>query len=317
MTLPDSLAARLDPVYANWLLASNPPVPAGFQPTLEQMRAGFARQASISNDAVDNAPAREDRTVTGRDGHAIPIRLYRHETCEDSPATCVFVHGGGWVLGNLDTHDGICVDLALRTGLNVVSVDYRLSPEHPFPAALHDTLDVLTSLADASMALGLDMTGYRLAADSAGASLAVSACLCLRDQVALPARLALIYPALGADMERPSFAENRDVPGLSPELMRFFFVSYVGGETLPDPLAAPLTVAALDGLPATFIGAAELDPLRDDATDFAARLDSSGTPVQLHTAGGLGHGYLWVRRQSPAARDAFTAVVDFLLPDTH
>lgn len=305
----------MDPTFAAWLEASNPPLPPGFQPTLEQMRDGFVQQAVLSNEPVDTPLDIIDDHIISRDGNAIATRIYKHRDTDVSKACCLYVHGGGWVLGSLDTHQGICIDLALRTGLQVVALDYRLSPEHHYPAALHDTLDVLQDLQARPSHYSIDPTQVSIAADSAGTSLSVAACLSLAGSKAMPGKLALVYPALGADMDRPSFKEFRELPGLTPEIMHFFFTSYLGGETLPDPLAAPLNVENIGSLPPVFISAAELDPLRDDATDMAARLKTANVSVELRIEPGLGHGYLWVRRQSTVAANAFTALAAFLEQD--
>lgn len=317
MPISDSLKPLLDPVYAHWLEASNPPLPAGFTPTLDQMREGFAKQVELSNGDNSTELLIEDHAVESRNGDSIKLRFYRPNNAPSVSAAICFIHGGGWVLGNLDTHDGICNDLALRTGQTVIAVDYRLSPEHAFPAAVHDTIDTLLALQDNAERFGINPSNIAIMGDSAGSSLAVAASLQLRGQAAQPARLALIYPALGADIDRPSFQENANVPGLSPDLMRFFFTSYIAGEQLPDAMAAPLLVEDLSGLPPVYISAAQFDPLRDDATDFKHRLDEINSPAQLRIEKGLGHGYLWVRRQSPAAADAFTAVVVFLSEGRH
>lgn len=311
-TIPEHLKARFDPVYAAWLVASDPPVPEGHRATVEEMREGFRRQVAISNGPLDERLVVEDVSLAGRDGHGIPARFYRHRGASGAQPACLFLHGGGWVLGDLDTHAGVCNDIAVATGLTVVAIDYRLSPEHVYPAAVHDTVDALRALIADAGVHGIAAERLVISADSAGASLALAATLTLRGEAASPRAVALVYPGLGADMDRPSFAEHADVPGLTPELMRFFFVSYIGGETLPDPLAAPLTVEDLSGLPPLFVSVAELDPLRDDGTDLAARLDGLDAPVTLRVEPGLGHGYLWIRRRSEAAGEAFDALCEFL-----
>lgn len=310
--IPDRIKSLIDPVYAAWLDASSPSAPAGFQPTVQQMREGFKQQVAISNGPVDENLLVENTGINGRDGHEIPIRQYRHRNSNEQSATCIFLHGGGWVLGDLDTHEGLCNDLAIRTGVNVIAVDYRLSPENTYPAALHDVLDVLTTVSAEAQRFGVDANRIAIMGDSAGASLALAAALTLRGQKALPKAMVLVYPGIGDTMDRPSFTENQDVPGLTPELMRFFMMSYIGGESLPNPLAAPLTVQDKAGLPPTLISVGELDPLRDDGTELAAQLLAVNVPVILDRADRLGHGFLWVRRQSATAGDVFTKLADFV-----
>jgi acetyl esterase/lipase len=276
------------------------------------MRDGFRQQVAISNGPVDDSLSVENTSIAGRDGHQIPVRLYRHHNSGEQAATCIFLHGGGWVLGDLDTHEGLCNDLAIRAGVNVISVDYRLSPEHIYPAALHDVLDVVAAVSGEAQRFGADANRIAIMGDSAGASLALAAALTSRGQNTMPRAMVLVYPGIGDNMDRPSFAENRDVPGLTPAHMRFFMMSYLGGESLPDPMAAPLTVQDKNGLPPTYIAVGEFDPLRDDGTELAAQLSAVDVPVTLHQADGLGHGFLWVRRQSAAAGDVFTKLAEFV-----
>ncbi|PID61890.1 MAG: lipase [Gammaproteobacteria bacterium] len=311
------LESLLDPVYHEWLKLSNPPLPPGYQPTLAEMREGFRSQTALSNTDIPDTVSSRDTAIDGRDGHRVPLRIYHSRNHPDASEVLVFVHGGGWVLGDLDTHHGICADLTEATGRIVVAVDYRLAPENPFPAPLHDVIDVLEAVQHQHATLGLPDGRPAVVGDSAGASLILAAALTLRDTPAAPTRLALVYPGVGADIDRPSFIENRDVPGLTDDLMRFFFASYIGGaETLPDVLAAPLLAESFRGLPPIFISGAEFDPLRDNATDLKARLDDDGVEAELRIEPGIGHGYLWVRRQSAPAARAFVALSEFLRAGT-
>lgn len=310
--IPENLKGRFDPVYAAWLEASNPPMPPGFQPTVAQMRQGFIAQSNTSNGPLDPGLRTSEHRIPGREGHLIGARLYQHRDATGPQPTCVFIHGGGWVLGDLNTHHGVCNDLAIATGTSVLAIDYRLSPEHVYPKALHDVEDVLVHLEGHAEALSIDASRVALFADSAGASLAIAAVMRRRMKTLQPKALVLAYPGLGADIDRPSFVEMRDLPGLTPELMRFFFMSYIGGEILPDPYAAPLTVEDKRGLPAIYISAAELDPLRDDATELAEQLEAADVEVTLRIEMGLGHGYLWLRNQTQPARNAFSQMTSFI-----
>ena len=148
--------------------------------------------------------------------------------------------------------------------------------------------------------------------DSAGASLAAATSLVMREKPIELSAQALIYPALGADLSLPSFTENAEVPGLSESEMVFFFTSYIGGEDLPDPLAAPLTVKDISNLPPTFITVAQFDPLRDDGIHFARRLQAAGVENIIRTEPGLGHSFMWVRHSSPIAAAALEALCAFL-----
>jgi acetyl esterase len=263
--IPEHLEARMDPVFVQWLKATHVELPEGFKPTLEQMRGAFAQMAASVDNPIDPSIRVSDHSIDGRDGHTIPVRRYAHQRNNAPAPVCVFMHGGGWVLGNLDTHNGLCGDIALQSGLDVIAIDYRLSPENVFPAALHDCVDVVQYINANSSSLNIDSQNIAILGDSAGANLATATCLQLRDStVSVKAQL-LVYPALAANMDADSYTENEAVPGLSAEDLEFFFRAYNNAQDTPlDPLCAPLMVEDVSGLPDTFISAAEFDPLRDD-----------------------------------------------------
>jgi acetyl esterase len=197
--------------------------------------------------------------------------------------------------------------------LDVIAIDYRLSPENVFPAALHDCVDVVQYINANSSSLNIDSQNIAILGDSAGANLATATCLQLRDStVSVKAQL-LVYPALAANMDADSYTENEAVPGLSAEDLEFFFRAYNNAQDTPlDPLCAPLMVEDVSGLPDTFISAAEFDPLRDDGVLYADKLKQAGVDVTLRLEQGVGHSYLWLRKTSPVAIDAFAAQMAFL-----
>jgi acetyl esterase len=311
--IPEHLEARMDPVFVQWLKATHVELPEGFKPTLEQMRGAFAQMAASVDNPIDPSIRVSDHSIDGRDGHTIPVRRYAHQRNNTPAPVCVFMHGGGWVLGNLDTHNGLCGDIALQSGLDVIAIDYRLSPENVFPAALHDCVDVVQYINANSSSLNIDSQNIAILGDSAGANLATATCLQLRDStVSVKAQL-LVYPALAANMDADSYTENEAVPGLSAEDLEFFFRAYNNAQDTPlDPLCAPLMVEDVSGLPDTFISAAEFDPLRDDGVLYADKLKQAGVDVTLRLEQGVGHSYLWLRKTSPVAIDAFAAQMAFL-----
>ncbi len=311
--IPEQLEARMDPVFVQWLKATHVELPEGFKPTLEQMRGAFAQMALSADNPIDPSISVSDHSVAGRDGNTIPVRRYAHERNNAPAPVCVFMHGGGWVLGNLDTHNGLCGDIALHSGMDVIAVDYRLSPEHIFPAALNDCVDVIQHLASNSQQLNIDSQQITILGDSAGANLAAASSLQLRNSTVSIKAQVLVYPALAANMDAGSYTENKAVPGLTEEDLEFFFRAYNNGQDTPlDPLAAPLTVDDVSGLPDTFISACEFDPLRDDGVMFADKLKKAGVDVTLRIEKGVGHSYLWLRRTSPVAIEAFTQQMTFL-----
>jgi len=311
--IPEHLEARMDPVFVHWLRATHVELPEGFKPTLEQMRGAFAQMAASVDNPVDPSITISDLSINGRDGNTIPVRRYTHERNNAAAPVCVFIHGGGWVLGNLDTHNGLCGDIALQSGMDVIAIDYRLSPEHIFPAALNDCVDVVEHIAANSTALKIDSHNIAVLGDSAGANLAAASCLQLRQSTVQIKAQILVYPALAANMDASSYAENKEVPGLTEEDLEFFFRAYNNGQDTPiDPLCAPLTVDDVSGLPDTFISAAEFDPLRDDGVVYADKLKQAGVATTLRVEKGVGHSYLWLRNTSPVAIEAFAAQMAFL-----
>jgi len=311
--IPEHLETRMDPVFVHWLKATHVELPEGFKPTLEQMRGAFAQMAASVDNPIDATITVSDLTIAGRDGNAIPVRRYAHKRNNAPAPVCVFIHGGGWVLGNLDTHNSLCGDIALQSGLDVIAIDYRLSPEHIFPAALNDCVDVVQHLESNCNDFNIDTHKMAILGDSAGANLAAACCLQLRNsKVSLKAQV-LVYPALAASMDADSYTENKDVPGFTAEDLEFFFRAYNNGMDTPlDPLSAPLTVEDVSGSPETFISAAEFDLLRDDGVIYADKLKQAGVEVTLRIEKGVGHSYLWLRKTSPVAIEAFAEQIAFL-----
>lgn len=310
--IPERIAATIDPVFAQWLRDTHVELPDGFVPSTEQMRAAFAQMAAAVDSPIHTSINIVDQTVPGRTGHNIPVRVYRNEGADSAAPVCVFIHGGGWVLGNLDTHNSLCADIARQAKVTVVAVDYRLSPEHQFPAALHDCEDVVLHVVNNADELNIDQSRMAVLGDSAGANLATACCISLLDRNVQFKTQVLVYPALGASMDAPSYTENADVPGLSVEDMAFYFRAYNGGDVPKGPLAAPLQLSDVGAQPNTFISVAEFDPLRDDGTQYASKLEKAGVNVTLRTENGLGHSYLWLRHSSVVAREAFAAQTAFL-----
>ncbi|MEV0341450.1 alpha/beta hydrolase [Nocardia sp. NPDC050713] len=233
-------------------------------------------------------------TVPTRAG-AIRARLYRADSAGpdgDSPAL-VYLHGGGFVLGTLDGVDELCRAIAAGSGWTVVSLDYRLAPENPYPAALEDCLDAYAWLTRTAPELGIDPERIAIGGDSAGGNLAAALCLHRRDEHnPLPVTQVLVYPAVDGTFTAPSWSEFADAPLLSAADARWCWDQYVGqGHRADDHLAAPMRAESLHGLPPALILTAEVDPIRDDAEAYAARLRRDGVPVSLTRYPGVFHGF--------------------------
>lgn len=234
-----------------------------------------------------------DRVIAG-----VGCRVYGAET----PVFVLYLHGGGFVVGGLDSHDDICAEIADATGLQVVAVDYRLAPEHRWPAQLDDARAVWRALASARPAV--------VVGDSAGGMLA--AALCLAETDAAPLGQVLIYPGLGGDGSAASYRENAEAPLLRTRDLHGYRAALHGeGPEGPvsDPLAAPLSARLHADLPPAFIVTADVDPLRDDGRDYAARLTRAGAEATLRNEPELPHGFLRARHRSDRVRRSFQAIL--------
>ena len=279
-------------------------------PQLHEMSVAQARELILGMVALAGEPesiARiENRTVPGPAGQ-IPVRIYTPVGTAPFPVL-VYFHGGGWVIGNLDTHDGICRSLANRVGCLVVSVDYRLAPEHRFPAAPEDCYAATRWLAEHAGSLGGDKGRIAVGGDSAGGNLAAVVALMARDRGGpkLAFQL-LVYPATDTDFETRSYRENSEGYFLTRADMVWFWNHYAPrDEDRRNPYAAPLRAASLRGLPPALVISAEFDPLCDDGNAYAARLREDGVPVRLSQQDGLIHGFF----QMGAVIDRGRASVD-------
>ncbi|MBC2650240.1 chloramphenicol hydrolase [Novosphingobium aerophilum] len=226
-------------------------------------------------------------------GRTIAARLYVPEGASEAPPLVVYYHGGGWVVGTLETHDGTCRALARASGAAVLSVAYRLAPEARFPAPLDDCFEALVWAHAHAGELGVDGTRLAVAGDSAGGNLAAAVAIRARDEQgpALRHQL-LIYPVTDTDFTRPSYQENGEAGGfLSTAAMRWFWGHYVDDLDTVHPHAAVLRHGDLTGLPPATVITAELDPLRDEGMAYAEALAAAGVAVEAEIAPGMIHGF--------------------------
>ncbi|MET1028579.1 MAG: alpha/beta hydrolase [Dongiaceae bacterium] len=235
----------------------------------------------------------------------VPVRLYRRRDLAGKLPVVLYMHGGGWTLGSPETHEQVTALMALETSAAVISIDYRLAPEHKFPAAFTDCYGVLTWLAHVGEALDLDTDRVAVAGDSAGGNLAVAIALAARDRGGPKiAFQALIYP--GLQFDRSEADGEADSPGLSAESLGVYARAYLpAAEEGRNPYAAPLHAADFSGLPPAYIAAAWFDVIREDSVLYAEKLRAAGVSVTYHCAPSLTHTYLRTIHCCAAARNEF------------
>ena len=244
----------------------------------------------------------------------VPVRVYRPESAVDDSAesrALVHCHGGGWTLGTLDSVDGICRELATRADAVVVSVDYRLAPEHPFPVAVDEATAALEWVTETADALGVDPDRTGVSGTSAGGALAVAASLRARDvgDAPTPAGQFLLYPIAGRDFETDSYRENADGPLLTREDMRWFYEQYLRSPIdAANPYAVPLEATDLGDLAPATVVTAGFDPLRDDGVALAERFEREGTPVEHRHYPAMAHGFCSLADRVATAETALSAV---------
>jgi acetyl esterase len=300
----------------------DPPVEALLQRIKDAGRAPFwqgtAMQAratpSLMRMLFGDAPQlhRVEERVIGADTGPVPVRIY---IPNQKPAgAIVYFHGGGWVIGSVDDYDAFTATLAERTGCAVISVDYRLAPEHPYPAPLHDAMAALDWVAvHAHNVLGVVPAKLIVAGDSSGANLATVA---VRHYNARPTTRrydfqVLAYPVTDADFDTESYREFAEGHLVTRADMMWFWNQYAPDTAQRNhPDLSPLRADTLIGSPPALVLVASLDPLRDDGERYAAKLEQDGVPVELVRCEGLVHGFLSMVGLAPNAAQAFDGIVD-------
>jgi acetyl esterase len=245
-------------------------------------------------------------------GTTLPIRIYRPSTNQILPVA-VYIHGGGWVVGDLDTNDTVAWGLAEGSGAVVVSIHYRLAPEHPYPAAFDDCYAIVEWISEHAEELGVDGSRLAVCGDSAGGNLSAAISLAARDRGG-PAIAAqgLIFPVLALDVNTPSYLENAEGFGLTRESMVFYLDAYLPDKSKADIYAMPLLADDLSKLPPALVHTAELDPLRDEGKLYADRLAAAGNDVTYRMGERMTHSFIRARFDGPAVAAEFQFIVDFL-----
>lgn len=235
--------------------------------------------------------------------HDIPIRIYR--SASQPAATVLYIHGGGFILGGLDSHDDVCAELCARTGCEVVSVDYRLAPEYLHPAAFDDAMSAFAWAASSRDRPIL------LCGDSAGGNLCAAVAHATRGQAKRPVGQVLIYPGLGGDRSKGSYVTHAEAPMLTLRDLEFYKHIRTGGaDRAGDATLAPLADTDFANLPPTVLITAECDPLSSDGETYRDRIIAGGGRATWVEEPGLVHGYLRARHTVGRARESFTRIVD-------
>ncbi len=269
-----------------------------------QARAAYELGAGVLEIPKPVLPRVEELRIPARDGHALPARLYAPHAEEEALPVLLYLHGGGFTVGSVDTHDTLCRELARRAGCMVVSLGYRLAPEHRFPTAVEDTWDALSWLAAKGRSLGADPARLAVGGDSAGGTLAAVAALQARD-AGLPLALQLlIYPGCTAHQDTPSHALYAHGFVLEEPAITWFFSHYLTHAQRSDWRFAPLLAPDVDGVAPAWIGLAECDPLVDEGIAYADRLRAAGVAVDLEIYRGVTHEFIKMGRAIPEARTA-------------
>jgi acetyl esterase len=272
---------------------------------VERSREMMIQRAKLLNANPVPVARVEERTMTASDGQPLTIRFYWPDASGPLPIL-VYYHGGGWVQGSLDTHDGQARRLANGAGCLVASVDYRLAPEWTFPTAVDDCYAALCWVSAHADKLGGDPSRIAVGGDSAGGNLAAVVSLLARDRSG--PRLAfqlLVYPVTDYSFETASYRGNAEGYGLETKAMQFYWERYLPRpEDGANPLASPMRAESLSGLPPALVITAEYDPLLDEGEAYAEKLRAAGVPVTLSRYDGMIHGFFGMSHVLDKARQA-------------
>lgn len=300
----------LDPdckkVHELYALANRPPLETL---TPAEAREGYLRGSALLGPDPAEVGAVRDLSAKGPAG-VIPLRLYRPKGAADGQVLpgMIFLHGGGWVIGDLETHDRLCRQLCNESGAAIIAVHYRLAPEHPFPACVDDAFAATQWIAANAASLGIDATRLAIGGDSAGGNLSAIVALMARDAKGPALRLqVLIYPAVDFSMSSRSFETRGDVLPLTKQAVVWFRDHYLGkapGAAIDDWRASPIRAASLAGLPPAHVVTGGYDVLCEEGQAYADALEKAGVAVERAHFPGMIHGFITMGRIVKAADSA-------------
>ena len=290
--------SELDPQVVALLERMSAAPPVGELPAAE-LRRNFAAAAPAAFGPGDPVASVEDRETDG----GIAVRIYRPVETHDPAPALVYFHGGGWVVGSLDTHDGIVRSLARGSVRVAVAVDYRLAPEHPFPAGIEDATAATRWVLENADALGVDPVRVAVGGDSSGGTLAAVVARRLPVE-----RQLLICPVLDHRFDTGSYERFAEGYFLTREAMRWYWAQYLGGADGAAPDASPLRATDFTGLPPAVILVAGCDPLRDEGLAYAAALQAADVPVTVLRYDGMIHNFIRFAASVDRASEALADV---------
>jgi len=284
----------------------------GVYPPLPELRQQLRTMVALMDEPAPALARAEDIRIPGPAGE-IPARVYAASVGETLPAV-VFFHGGGWVQGDLETHHGLCARLALHGDALVVAIDYRLAPEHKFPAGVEDAFAAYRWLRAHGRELGADTTRVAVAGDSAGGNLsAVVSQLAASAGLPVPTCQVLIYPALDASLDTESHRELADAHVIPRERIVWYMAQYLGADAdTVDPRVSPLRAKRLAGQPPTMIVTAGFDPLRDEGHAYAEALRRAGVDVVYREFPGQIHAFVSLTKAIPQGLTCTLEVAEYL-----
>jgi len=296
-------------------------------PPVNTLTAVQARESYRSRRAFTQPDAPEVYQVADQviqsNGVNVPVRVYHPHTAQTQKSlpALVYIHGGGWTIGDLDTHDVLCRSLCLQAGVVVVSVDYRMGPEHKFPAAYDDTVAAFNWTVANASALGVDAKRIAIGGDSAGGNLSAAACIGLRDQKGLsvqPAFQLLIYPATIMWQDTPSYHANGQGYMLTKDSIAYYTDNYLRNrDDAKDWRASPQWASTHAGLPPAFVMTAGFDPLRDEGLMYADALSKAGVSCQYICFERQIHGFITMGRVMQEANTAVSLCAQVLKANLH
>lgn len=310
--MPVVLDSDAAAVYKAFQEAGRPPYESG---TPIEARAMYLAGRPVSNPEPPELESAKPLSIPAPHG-AIPARIYTPKTLRKTNglAPClVFYHGGGWVIGDLDSHDVVCRKLAHEGELIVISIDYRLAPEHKFPAAADDAITAVKWVASNARDLGIDASQILVGGDSAGGNLAAVVALAARDGDGPKlAGQVLIYPATDFAMTHPSHSEPETSILLTHSVIKWFCNHYLGDADIDNWRASPARAKTLAGLPPAYVLTAGADPLRDEGDEYAERLKAAGVPVAYKHFPGQFHGFFTMGKLLPQANVAASEIANWM-----